>query len=88
MIKTECYPLGALGANCYFVYDDEKEISLIVDPGSESDRLEQRINAFGADRLKYILLTPGHVDRIGGDAYFRHRCPGAGLGLGESDPDF
>lgn len=88
MIKTECYPLGALSANCYFVYDSENGVSMIVDPGMQSVRLEQRINDFGADKLKYILLTHGHFDHIGGVAYFKGKFPDAQIVIGEGDADF
>ena len=88
MIKTECYSLGALGANCYFVSDADNGVSLVVDPGVESPEVEARIIAFGEEKLRYILLTHGHFDHIGGVAALKKRFPGAQIVLGEGDSGF
>lgn len=55
---------GIYGVNCYIVYDNTKE-GIVVDPGGDADEIlkiieEKKIN------IKYILLTHGHGDHIGG----------------------
>lgn len=55
---------GIYGVNCYIVYDNTKE-GIVVDPGGDVDEIlkiieENKIN------IKYILLTHGHGDHIGG----------------------
>lgn len=59
------YPAGMLKANCYIIFDEESRDGIMVDPGSEAGNIlkllmEKDIN------LKYIVLTHGHGDHIGG----------------------
>ncbi len=86
MIKVECFPLGSLGANCYFV--THNEVALLVDPGASSTTVENKINDFGADKLKYILLTHGHFDHIGNAAALKKRYPNASIVISEGDAEF
>ncbi|MGN0537847.1 MAG: MBL fold metallo-hydrolase [Acutalibacteraceae bacterium] len=65
MIRIEKFVVGPLDANCYFVFDAVQKVALVIDPGGESEALCRRIERFGAQYLKYILLTHGHFDHIG-----------------------
>lgn len=62
-IQVEKLVLGELATNTYIVTDTESGESAVVDPAIESKEL------FGAvenRNVKYILLTHGHYDHIGG----------------------
>ena len=50
--------------NCYIVYDNEKEGS-IIDPGSSADIIFDKVKELGI-MIKYILLTHCHYDHIEG----------------------
>lgn len=55
---------GVYGVNCYIIFDNTKE-GIIVDPSGDADEIlkiieEKEIN------VKYIVLTHGHGDHIGG----------------------
>lgn len=57
-------PAGIYAANCYVIYDNTKE-GVIIDPGGDADDIlkvikEEQLN------IKYIILTHGHGDHIGG----------------------
>ncbi len=55
--------LGPVQANCYILWNDQKE-GLIIDPGSEGDRIIQELNALGVKPIA-VLLTHAHFDHIG-----------------------
>lgn len=62
-IQVEKLVLGELATNTYIVTDTESGECAVVDPAIESEEL------FGAVEnkdVKYILLTHGHYDHIGG----------------------
>ena len=88
MIKVECFPLGELQANCYFVYDREQKTGLLIDPGDRSKQLEDRIRLMIGNGLQYILLTHGHFDHIDGVASMKRAFPEAKIVIGTPDADY
>ncbi len=56
--------VGAFQENCYLVVDDRTNHAVIVDPGSEGDRLIETIDRSGA-QLHAIWITHAHVDHVG-----------------------
>lgn len=56
---------GPLQVNTYLVTDDTTGECFVVDPGGHSDRLIEDIEKNGHG-LKYVVLTHGHGDHIGG----------------------
>ncbi|MDD5190313.1 MAG: MBL fold metallo-hydrolase [Dehalococcoidales bacterium] len=57
--------LGAYGANCYIIGDEETKGGMVIDPGAEGDLIVKHIKALGLT-IKTIALTHGHIDHIGG----------------------
>lgn len=55
---------GVYGVNCYIVYDSTKE-GIVVDPGGDADEILNIIKEKDIN-IKYIVLTHGHGDHIGG----------------------
>ncbi|NNU76455.1 MBL fold metallo-hydrolase [Clostridium estertheticum] len=56
---------GIYGANCYIVMDKNTGEAVVIDPGGDVDDIVKVINNMGA-KVKYILLTHGHVDHTSG----------------------
>lgn len=86
MINIKMIPVGELEANCYFVVCGDEAI--VIDPGAPSKKLDSLIEAFGAKRLKYILLTHGHFDHIGYTAALKKKYPHTKIVIGEKDNSF
>ena len=83
MIKIERFVVGEIEANCFFVTDDEENLAFLVDTGDYSFELKERIKEFGADKVKYILLTHGHLDHIGYASEMREEFPSAKIVIGK-----
>lgn len=66
MLKTFKLPVGALGSNCYLAWDEKNHQAVVIDPGSEPERIIQAVSERSLD-VKYILNTHGHGDHIGGN---------------------
>ncbi|MBU3195738.1 MBL fold metallo-hydrolase [Clostridium algidicarnis] len=58
-------PAGVYAANCYVIMDEYTKEAVILDPGGDEDDIMSLIEQIGA-KVKYILLTHGHVDHTGG----------------------
>ena len=56
---------GIYGANCYLLMDEDTKEMGIIDPGGDSDDIIKAIESLNG-KPKFILLTHGHVDHVGG----------------------
>lgn len=56
--------LGPFQSNCYVASADEGGPCVVIDPGSEVERIEAAIEEMGGE-LAAILLTHAHVDHVG-----------------------
>jgi glyoxylase-like metal-dependent hydrolase (beta-lactamase superfamily II) len=68
------YQLGVIGTNCYIAYANGEAV--IVDPAIWDENLEIALAEHDLV-LKYILLTHGHGDHIGGVAHLKRDYPDA-----------
>ncbi|MBU3111361.1 MBL fold metallo-hydrolase [Clostridium lacusfryxellense] len=58
---------GIYGANCYIIMDKKTNEAVVLDPGGDVQDIVDVIDNMGA-KVKYILLTHGHVDHTSGVA--------------------
>lgn len=85
-MKIERLPVGIYAANCYLVYCDDTKDALVIDPGGDSDEILDRIENLGL-RVKYIILTHGHGDHIGGLLDVKNKT-GAPILIHEKDEEY
>jgi hydroxyacylglutathione hydrolase len=71
-VKVQTFTVGAFQENCYLLVDDRTNRAVIVDPGSEGDRLVEAIDNSGAT-LDAIWITHAHVDHVGAIASIKQR---------------
>ena len=58
-------PAGIYAANCYIIYPEDKKEGIVLDPGGDVEDIITAIDSNGLN-IKYIILTHGHADHIGG----------------------
>ena len=75
-MKIIRYITGPIQVNTYLTYDEEQKVGFLVDPGAYASEITEKINELGVD-LKYIILTHGHGDHIGGVEGFLKDFPAA-----------
>lgn len=60
----EILTVGALETNCYILGDEKTKQCVVVDPGGDFEIIEDHLEKLKL-KVKYIILTHGHVDHIG-----------------------
>jgi len=71
-VYVKTITVGAFQENSYLVVDDRSSRAVIVDPGSEGERLVEAINRSGAT-LEAIWITHAHVDHVGAIAFVKRK---------------
>lgn len=71
-MNVETLTVGSFQENSYLVVDDRTRRAVIVDPGSEGDRLVEAIDKSAA-MLEAIWITHAHVDHVGAIASVKRR---------------
>ncbi len=56
--------VGALMVNCYILGSRKGGSCVVIDPGGDTDEIEKVLDEDEL-RVKYIMLTHGHVDHVG-----------------------
>lgn len=79
----ETFPVGPLQCNCTILGDEEAGEAIVIDPGDEIGRIEQRLKEHGL-KLRQILITHAHIDHVGGALKLK-RLTGAPIFLNEND---
>ncbi|MEO1814192.1 MAG: MBL fold metallo-hydrolase [Acetobacterium sp.] len=77
--------LGQMGTNCYLIWDEKTLEAAVIDPGFEDQRINDIINE-NKLKVKYILLTHGHFDHLGGVNQLK-QLTGAKVFIHENDAD-
>src|SRR5699024_1044093 len=57
--------IGVYASNCYIIYDEGSKEGIVVDPGGNPRQILENIQE-NEISVKYIVLTHGHGDHIGG----------------------
>ena len=63
MYTIQTLVVGQLKTNCYLIYANNSDKSLIIDPGDEADFIIQKINDYGVIPVG-IIATHAHFDHI------------------------
>lgn len=79
----EILPVGVFQTNCYIIGDENTKIGAVIDPGGEPDKILDICKKYDLN-IKYIILTHGHGDHIGGVSKIKDET-GALVLLNEKD---
>ncbi|SNX52643.1 MBL fold metallo-hydrolase [Thermoanaerobacterium sp. RBIITD] len=71
-LKIQRFIIGPLQSNCYVVVDPDTKECVVIDPGEPINEIPDYIIKNGY-KPKYVLLTHGHLDHIGGVDFLRDR---------------
>jgi alkyl sulfatase BDS1-like metallo-beta-lactamase superfamily hydrolase len=63
-------------SNCYLLQTSEGNIQINAGMGMEAPVIKHNFGQFSDATVKHLILTQGHVDHVGGVAYFREQNPG------------
>lgn len=75
--------VGALGANCVILGDEETKEAVVIDPGGDAPEILVRL-AKAELKVVAIVHTHGHIDHVGGSGELK-RVTGAPVYLHDAD---
>ena len=65
-LKIKRRVLSACSTNCYYVFREDADEIVVIDPGDSGETVYEDIKSLGFDKVAGILLTHGHGDHTGG----------------------
>lgn len=74
-------------SNCYLLQTSQGNIQVNAGMGLEAPVIKSNFDQFSQDPLRYLILTQGHVDHVGGVAYFREHNPGVEVVAQAGNPE-
>lgn len=74
-------------SNCYLVETAEGNVQVNAGMGMEAPVIDSNFRTFTERPVHTLVLTQGHVDHVGGVAYFRERNPGLRVIASERNPE-
>ena len=83
-LVAERYIVGPIEENTYLVYEENAKEALLIDPGSKTKEIVDRIKELNFEKI-IIFLTHGHGDHIAGVEFFRSNFPNAKLAISIED---
>ncbi|MDR3225299.1 MAG: MBL fold metallo-hydrolase [Clostridiales Family XIII bacterium] len=83
-MQIRIFQLGSLGTNCYLVWDEPSKEALIIDPADYTESVRSAITDENL-HLKYVILTHGHGDHVGGVHAILADFPEAKLAAGKDE---
>ncbi|MDR0852154.1 MAG: MBL fold metallo-hydrolase [Clostridiales Family XIII bacterium] len=78
--------IGSIGTNCYLVWDEGSDDAFLIDPAQNLPEIAQAIREEFLN-LKYVILTHGHGDHIGGVTGILAEFPDAKLAAGRMEAE-
>ena len=79
----EILPVGMLACNCSIVGDEKTGEAVVIDPGDETDRIQEVLARHNLSP-KYIIATHAHIDHVGGFEQLK-RATGAAVLMHAAD---
>lgn len=86
-MKIERITVGQMQTNCYLLYDEVQGKGIIVDPGSEADKITAAVRKRNIG-VTHIVLTHGHYDHIMALWEVKQAYPSALVCLCRAEKDF
>ena len=74
-------------SNSYLLQTSKGNIQVNAGMGFEAPVIKRNFDQFSPDALRYLILTQGHVDHVGGVAYFREKNPGLSVIAQAGNPE-
>lgn len=74
-------------SNAYLIETPEGNIQINSGMGMEAPVIDANFRAFNIGITHSLILTQGHVDHVGGVAFFREKSPGLRLIAGANNPE-
>ncbi|MCZ6830570.1 MAG: MBL fold metallo-hydrolase [Gammaproteobacteria bacterium] len=74
-------------SNCYLIQTPQGNIQINAGMGLEAPVIKRNFDSFSDAPVRYLILTQGHVDHLGGVAYFRQQHPGLSVIAQAGNPE-